>query len=371
MDVQLLGSAQVRFGQQQVVLPQTKPMLLLFYLALTRTWVSRSELASFFRPDADKATARHYVRKMLNSALQMPWGHGLEVHNDLLRWQVDTDVARFTESARAGRYQEATELYRGPLLSGLQIDNLPSYEAWLELEREEIDMLWYDACLKHATELESAGDHYEAAALVKRVLQRDNLAEGALQSYLRNSYLAGQREVALTAATAFERDLYQDVGLEPLEETKQLIAAIAASQPVARSVSPVKHGRRRTDRPQLPLEEQLRAEVLELLQDPDVRLLDIPSEPRTGKNVFILAHRIPEFSKALQLIVDFAAALEAQGHYSRALELVQLASIHPDSDAKVKASAQRLQTHLETLLTAPQINGRSLTSSPKSQSSDL
>jgi DNA-binding SARP family transcriptional activator len=199
MKLQLLGSPRVRFGHYWSELPPSRPMLLVFYLALQGTWISREELAFFFRPEADEAAARHYVRKMLSDVRQLPWAGDLEVEKDRLRWQVDTDVKRFTDAARAGRWAEALALYRGPLLGSFHVDNSPSFEAWLEGEREELTVLWQGVCLGHATELESAGEHREAAAIAKALLDHDSLAEDAVQSYIRNTYLAGRRESALRA----------------------------------------------------------------------------------------------------------------------------------------------------------------------------
>jgi DNA-binding SARP family transcriptional activator len=345
MKLQLLGSPRVRFGTHWTELPPSRPMLLVFYLALQGSWVSREELAFFFRPEADEAAARHYVRKMLSDVRQLPWAGDLEVEKDRLRWQVDTDVKRFSEAARAGRWAEALALYHGPLLGSLRVDNSPSFEAWLELGREELTVLWQGVCLGHATELESAGEHREAAAIAKALLDHDSLAEDAVQSYIRNTYLAGRRESALRAAAAFRQELSREMGLEPLPETKALIEAVECSQPVARAAAQRRHGRRSTDRPLLPAKEQQLAELLELLQDPNARLLDL-SATQAANESLIISRRLQDVPTALHAIVNLAEGLVSQGHLQRAGELLALVLKHPLCDDKARMKAHHLESAL-------------------------
>lgn len=347
MKLQLLGAPRVRFGEYWTEQPPSRPMLLVFYLALERTWVSREELAFFFRPDADEAVARHYVRKMLSYVRQLPWAYDLEVEKDRLRWQVDTDVTRFHDAARAGRYGEALSLYRGPLLGHLHFDKSPSFEAWLEYRREALETLWHDVCLSQVAEFESAGNHREAAGLARELLQRDSLAEDALRSYVRNSYLAGRRDLALQAATTFRQELERETGLEPLLETTRLIEAVERSEPVARATSQRKTGRRLTDRPPPSVEERQLSELLELLHDPQVRLLDITDGPNAGK--LVVARRVPDVSAALQAVVNLAEGLVSQHHHARASDMLLLVLKHPLCDTTTSMKAQRIRTYIGEL----------------------
>lgn len=342
--LRLLGSPQIRFGHAWVDIPLTKPMLLLFYLAYYGDWVSRGELAFFFRPDADEATARHYVRKMLSDVRRLPWTYELEVEGERLRWRPETDSQQLAESVHAGRFVDALELYRGPFLGGLRVDSSPSFDAWLALKREELAALWQRACMGRVTELESAGEHREAAANAKILLQHDSLAEDALQCYIRNVYLAGQREVALRAAEVFRRELLEEMGLEPLEETTRLVKAIRDSQPVAHATAQRKHGRRRTDRAPLPPKEQELADLLALLGNPNARLLDLTAS-HTSKETLIIAHRLPNVSIALHAVTKLAERLMSQGHTERASELLQLILNHPLCDDLERIKIHNLQRH--------------------------
>lgn len=225
------------------------------------------------------------------------------------------------------------------------MDDSPSFETWLDLRREELSVRWQDVCLSHITDLESAGEHREAAAIAKRLLQHDSLAEDAVQSYIRNAYLAGRRESALHAAATFRRELLRETGLEPLPETERLIEAVERCQPLARPVAQHKYGRRSTDRPTSSKDQQL-AELLELLQDPNARLLDLSAIQEANESL-VISRRVQDVPVALHAIVDLSEGLMAQGHSRRAGELLALVLKHTLCDDKLRTKAHHLQSSLE------------------------
>jgi len=179
LNIQLFGSPVAYDSDEQQHLPLTKPALLLFYLAYYGQWMTREELAFFFRPEADESTARSYVRKLLNSAKKMPWAQGLEIESERLRWQVDTDIARFLDAFHNGRWYEAIEYYNGDFLKGVTDVGLLSYDAWIDTEREALANKWHTAVLNYANDLEASEQHLEAADTVKRILNQDEFAEDA------------------------------------------------------------------------------------------------------------------------------------------------------------------------------------------------
>lgn len=248
LNLKLLGSPVAYQHDDPAHLPLTKPALLLFYLAYYGQWMTREELAFFFRPEADESTARSYVRKLLNSAKKMSWAQGLEVESERLRWCVDTDIARFLEAFESGRWYEAIEYYDDDFLKGVSDVGLLSYDAWIDTEREALASKWYTAVLNYANDLEASGQHLEAAEAVKRILSQDEFAEDALRIYIKNLYMGGRREQALKEGAAFRDLLERELALEPDAETERLIAQIDAAEPLARAVSSRKYGRRAEDK---------------------------------------------------------------------------------------------------------------------------
>ena len=347
----LLGSPTAQSDGHQVDVPLNKPSWLLFYLAYYGEWISREELAFFFRPEADEASARRYVRKLLNGARKLPWAQGLEVEGDRLRWNVETDVSRFRQAVAQERWFEATQLYGGSFLAGLSAASSPSYDAWLSLERETLEDLWKDASLHYAADLESSGQHRKAAAVAKSLLDANSFAEDALGSFLRNAYLSGQRESALDVAERFREDLASELGLEPLEETSRLIETIRASRPLEKREVARSYGRRSTDRA-LPSEQESQLEELvSLLGSADARLLTVAGSDARG-DTLLIAKRVPDSSVALFAIAELAERLTREGHAERALELLVLVLRHPACDARTRQKATGLWTRLEPDLPA-------------------
>ena len=346
MMLHLLGSPTAQTDGYQTDLPLNKPSWLLFYLAYYGEWITREELAFFFRPEADEASARRYVRKLLNGARKLEWAEGLEVEGDRLRWTIETDVSRFRQAVEQERWFEATQLYSGAFLSGLSAASSPSYDAWLSLERETLEDLWKDASLHYAADLEGSDQHRKAAAVTKNLLDANSFAEDALQSFLRNAYLSGQRETALEVAERFREGLADELGLEPLEETLDLIETVRLSKPLEKRAVERSYGRRSTDRA-LPSAQEAQLEALtDLLGSADARLLTVAGSDARG-DTLLIAKRVPDTEVALFAIAELAERLTRQGHVQRALELLVLVLHHAACDARTRQKATSLWTRLE------------------------
>ena len=337
-------------------LPLNRATWLLFYLASCSTWVTRDQLAFFLRPDVDRVTSRAYLRKLLTDARKYPWAADLEVERARVRWQIDTDVVHFHQAMREGRWLAAVELYRGPFLEGLEAADMPSYEVWLQSERNALAQDWWSASLSYAADLESSELHREAAVVAKEMLRHDPLAEDALKSYLLNAYLSGQRALALEVAEAFAEELEAELGGELTASTKDLLQAVETSKPLQRRVSERKYGRRQSDRERttpevlygVAPEEAQFSELLTLLQTPGSRLLNV----QTGEeDALLIVQRVSNVDVALRAVVALAENLLEQRHYARSAELLMLARNHPACDVQTKQRADRLWQHLIPRLT--------------------
>lgn len=357
----LLGNPQLVLGPasatpEVVDLPSTRPTWLLYYLAYYGVWMSRQELAFFFRPDVNERAARRYVRKLIFRAQRFPWLQGLEVKEERLRWRVATDVAAFRAAIKTGAWHRALELYRGELLMGLQTSDALSFEAWLEDERADLFGLWRHAALHYADDLESAGDHAAAERVADGLLKKDALDEMALQRALRNSYLAGSRAQALELAGSFAVRLRRELGVAPRPDTLQLVQAIrddVALEPV-RSTRRV--GRRRSDdKSDKPKRETTTARHLAevILKNPHSRVLKLRGlgYSDTGHELLI-SQRIPDPDVLARTLAELAKDLHDQGHTERAQELLEIA-LEDTLVLSCSAATQRLLQHL-----AQQLSGR-------------
>lgn len=324
LNLKLLGSPVAYEQDDSEHLPLTKPALLLFYLAYYGQWMTREELAFFFRPEADESTARSYVRKLLNSAKKMSWAQGLEVESERLRWQVDTDIARFLDAFEGGRWYEAIEHYDDDFLKGVSDVGLLSYDAWIDTEREALANKWYTAVLNYANDFEASGQHLEAAEAVKRILAQDEFAEDALRIYIKNLYMGGRREQALKVGGAFRDLLERELGLEPDAETERLIAQIDAAEPLVRAVSSRKYGRRAEDKadPQdNAVQSNAREHLQALLRDPNISVSVVGDSDQHCTMVITLQDDIATtYDTVLTLAEDSLHA----GEHARALSLLSM-----------------------------------------------
>lgn len=217
--LRLLGVPRLRREGGWVDVPLRQSLLLGAYLAHRDDWVGRDELLALFWPDAAESTARHNLSQLVYHCRRQPWFEGLEAERTRLRWRVTSDLQLFRAAIGAGAWHDALELYRGALLEGLPAGVAPSVEAWLESERESLQVAWREAVLQVAEALEREGRWAEASTQLATVLDRDPLAEDALQAYLRCAVRAGHRAAALKAYEAFAATLRDELGLAPLEAT--------------------------------------------------------------------------------------------------------------------------------------------------------
>jgi DNA-binding SARP family transcriptional activator len=206
-------------------------MMVLIYLAYQGEWISRDALVNFFRPEADEVTAKHHLRVLINRIKQFEWAN-LDIQPHRLRWNIPNDVSHFRAAIGKADWKQAVLLHKKPLLEGFPVKDAPSFEAWLEIERENLLSAYQEACTKYALELEGHQHYLEAAAILERALTFDPLAEDCMQHLVKNLYLAGKRKDALETLEAFKQHLKTELGLEPLPETQALLQTIQQSTPL-------------------------------------------------------------------------------------------------------------------------------------------
>lgn len=229
--LQLLGVPKLEQQGQNIAIPLDKPASMLFYLAQRADWVSRSELGFLYRPDAPEQIALSNVRNYIYRAKNYPWANTLEVTKARIRYQINTDVQAFNTAFKEANWQQALKLYKGTFLKGISLQDAPSLETWLELERQDLSQKWRMAALRHSHKLENNQDYVNAETWLEKVLKADPLDEEALQAYLRVLFLSGKRSQASDTFESFQKKLKQDLDVEPLETTKTLFESLGQLEP--------------------------------------------------------------------------------------------------------------------------------------------
>lgn len=245
-DVTLFGTMRLRHGNDAFALaapPKVTPLLAALLIERAHA-IPRERLAFMLWPDESAGSARANLRRhllYLSRALPdvgVPW---LVADARTVRWNaampLQLDIARFEDLLQQGRRREAAELYDGDLLVDLD-------EEWLEPERARLRALHLDN-LKTLIDLETAERRHAAAAQwAQRLLHADPWREDALRALMTARFELGDRAGALAAYDAFEHALADEIGSDPLPETRALRARVAVDEPVLPNLSP-----RRPDAP--------------------------------------------------------------------------------------------------------------------------
>lgn len=236
--LQLLGQARLLLEDTTVDIPPKQALLFASYLAYKEDWVSRDELLHLFWPDDDERTARHNLSQLLYHCKQQRWIDNLETERNRVRWLIDTDVRLFREALGDGNWHTALGYYQGRLLDGVTTDDAFTFEDWLMQERQALHSAWREAVLKHAEQLEADSQYSYATTLLRDVLKQDPLAEDILQAYMRCLIQDNQRDLAVKAFESFAQHLRQELAMEPLTSTQDLLHITPVQAPAPKKVSP-------------------------------------------------------------------------------------------------------------------------------------
>jgi DNA-binding SARP family transcriptional activator len=210
-------------------LPVDRPASLAYYLMGRGDWVRREELAYLYNPDADETLAFGNLRKLIHRLRQHDWAAPLKVDQTRLRLILESDVQDFRRLLAQKQLAQALEVYSGTFLEGVNFPDLNGYEAWLELERQDLAQAWRNAVLEHAQNLESNREFVEAERWLTRLTRVDPLDEDAVQALLRVLRATGERSRAIDVFEHFRSELKRELDAEPLEATRGLADEVRAN----------------------------------------------------------------------------------------------------------------------------------------------
>lgn len=218
-------------------------MALACYLVSTAHEPTRDELVALLWPQLDKARGRAALRRTMSALRTGLGGNRLvadrdRVRLDLLGTRVDVEeveaLRRITHDhtsdeicpACAGPLGEAVSLYRGSFLDGFYLRDSADFEAWHRSQAEVHRRNWRELVDRWGLALASAGRFGEAEAVVRRRLQADALDEGAHRQVMQFLVWSGDRVGALRQYRECAAILDRELGVSPLEETRQLYEMI-------------------------------------------------------------------------------------------------------------------------------------------------
>lgn len=232
MEVSLFGSLRLRYAGEPLTLaapPKVTPLLAALLLE-RRDPIPRERLAFTLWPDEPGAVARanlrrhlHYLSRALPGA-GTPW---FRADARSVRWDpqqpLQLDVARFEALLREGQRAAADELYAGDLLAALD-------EEWLDVERARLRALHVENLAALIESESAARRHASVVQYARRLLECDPWREDAVRALMVARFELGDRAAALAAYDAFEDALRDEIGADPMPETRALRDRIAAEE---------------------------------------------------------------------------------------------------------------------------------------------
>ncbi|MBI4915089.1 MAG: AAA family ATPase [Acidobacteria bacterium] len=233
-----------------------KTRALLAYLALKRgRMLSRDQLAGLLWPEASNEAARRNIRQALynlNSVLAGTGGSSpilVEAASVTLDRgpQLWVDVEAFKKVLGQGRVPVATvathalsqaaSLYRGDLLAGFFVSDSPEFESWMTGEQELLRRLALEALDALAERSLARGEPALGIPYARRLVAMDQFAERSHRLLMSLLAMAGERAAALAHYRSLEQLLRQELGVEPLPETKATYAGVL-SEALAAATGP-------------------------------------------------------------------------------------------------------------------------------------
>ena len=240
--VRLLGGFEVWAGDRQVAGFESQKVraLLTYLICHRRRSFSRDHLADLLWPEREGDGARHALRQaMYNLRVKLPAGEPLlrsshleiGLHPDADCW---VDVEAFEESLRLGteravdpqHLSAAVQLYRGEFLAGFFVRDSPAFEDWLLTEQVRLRDSVVEVLHRLIDSYRRRGEYRFGVHYARRLVALEPLSEEAHRELMRLCSLAGQRNRALAQYEELINVLRNELGVEPLAETRALYESI-------------------------------------------------------------------------------------------------------------------------------------------------
>jgi DNA-binding SARP family transcriptional activator len=232
--ISLLGKAAFSTDEGSSLQLKPKAAGMVAYLALQGE-TPRDRLASLLWPGVPQANARNNLSQTIRR-LKAECGHAGLLHGkDTLCLAAGTkvDVLELLQAHRAGQADRVAAL-EGELLAGMSFADCAEFSTWLDLQRQHLVALRWDALAELTDIAERNGDLHAALGLARRLLDCDPCREIGHQRLIRLYWLVGDRPAALRTYEQCRVILMRELGLHPSAETLALMRSIERSmQPPA------------------------------------------------------------------------------------------------------------------------------------------
>ena len=283
LHLKLLGKPEVWVNDMPVSgFTTAKTEALLYYLAVTGRAHRRETLANLFWGEMDEATARRNLTKAL-SALRQLLGDHLLIEPQSIALNMDARVSLDIHAFETGidapdpaTQRAATALYRGDFLEGFYVKEAIEFEEWMVVHRENLRERMMRGLEGLVSQMMDAGDYANGVSLSQRLLELDPWRESVHRKLMGILARQGQYAAALAQYEKCRQTLWEELGVEPMPETRQLFERIQAARNIPPHTLPAELepfiGRKAE-----------RARLSEMLSNPVQRLITLTGFGGMGK----------------------------------------------------------------------------------------
>ena len=222
---------------------QRRRLTLMAVLALGRDrGLSRERIQAYLWPESETSRARHALEQLLYATRRDLGADAVESTATELRLNpnvVQADVWAFDAAIRDERWEDATGLYRGPLLNGQHLADSTELERWLDGERVQREQDYLRALGALASAASERGDRLGAVRWHRLRTAADPLSVPVVLELMRALEESGDRVAAIQQARVYQQLVVQTLDVEPDPAIQALASAIAARTAPAPNVTPV------------------------------------------------------------------------------------------------------------------------------------
>ena len=214
---------------------QRRKLGVLVVLALSARPLQRDALVEMFWGDQDEARARHSLTEALSHLRRVLGRDAIATRVEEVslspQSRIEVDALELAEAVRSQQFERAVELYAGPFLEAVHLNDAPGFERWADRERARLDSLYFEAAAAQCHALARARRWTECAATAAAWLERSPLSVDAALFRLNALKADGSPDGALRALEEYARlrtRLEKELDLAPDPTVQQLAREIEA-----------------------------------------------------------------------------------------------------------------------------------------------
>ena len=245
--VQCFGEFEVRYADERVSgFESQKVRALLAYLAChADRALSRDHLAALLWPEKSEEAARGNLRQALynirrrfpgetqplsTSRQAIRFSRKVRVWVDVLSFEEALDESDGSERGNPHLITEAVGLYRGDFLAGFHVKGSTEFDSWLLSEQHRLRERAIAALRRLVDNYLARGAFRLGIQYAQRLVGLDAMSEEAHRKLMQLYALSGRRGRALGQFVELASLLDEELGVEPMDETKELRRRILSDQ---------------------------------------------------------------------------------------------------------------------------------------------